>query len=929
MRPLLRSCFMFVLTGLLAPGITDGLAANCDWEFSEVNHTKGWTLEGVSSVDISEGAWRLVATQGAPRMFTPEVKIDAANWQFVTFRMRLGKNVRADGRIQFVTREDPQWDDRTVTPFACRVDGEFHNYQVDMRNNPFWKGEVTQLLFQPVVMPAPLPKDQRAVDVERFAVINMELATGLYGFQDNPTASSPAPGTANSRSSMSARYIRVEKRRDLDFVEIKAYAGSEVNVALKKPVNVSSPIWGDGSPGNDGSLADGGVYPIVMMRAPGANWWEVDLGKEIPLTHVVIYMREYSITGGYRSLNGAAFSILDQDRNAVASCEMEVRTADDVITIPMDEAYFRQRDIDARFGVKSDSPKNIIASEQGKLQLVVPVSGTLAHGLATVADLEGRTLLTVPLARGTGEYTLRLPGRGHYTITATATYSGGLVVTKETSAAVVGDPLDNQTRLKSIFGVQGQGRELVELGAAWSWAQIMTHHVSQTDSGYDSGPQMALRMKNDKLDLSPDMNWVVMFTYLPEYLQSVPPAQRGNSPTSPPNDYEEFVRLIKWATSLIPGFVKYVAPIGEPSHSFKGSPAALARYHEVVAKTVRDARPDIRIIGPMMSPGNKASLDSIEALDKLGMFAHMDGVSINPYVVKPFRSRMPEADFIEFVDAVIDHFASTGRPDYPVYLTEFGFAFDPDHPEDLVQARYSSRAAILLAARPTVKLANFFLLGGDGWGYSYFNSDGTPRPVYPAMAHAFRWLSNCSPVACTRLAPSLYLAAFKKDVQAGLAIWDTTSESILNVPGPSIRRIQDMMGRNIVCSDGRLMISRSPLYLDLSDGSLLPCLSSPAAAPGLELTRGQSVDIGACDAVFMPSVFLRRGTEISAAADAEAGEYRLLGRRNGQWRMVTIIVRAESTGRLSAACPSLCPSSLLLRRIVSSTVPRLQLTGRL
>ena len=83
---------------------------------------------------------------------------------------------------------------------------------------------------------------------------------------------------------------------------------------------------------------------------------------------------------------------------------------------------------------------------------------------------------------------------------------------------------------------------------------------------------------------------------------------------------------------------------------------------------------------------------------------------------------------------VIGHFAATGRPDYPVYLNEFGFGTEDG---ELTQARYSARAAILLAQRPAIKLANFFLLGGDGWGYSYLNSAGTPRPVYPAMAHAF------------------------------------------------------------------------------------------------------------------------------------------------------------------------------------------------
>ena len=896
MRTLLQNPFSLVLPALLSFAIMDGTAQNFDWEFKDANQTEGWTLAGAISNGISNGVWKLTATQGNPRIFTPKLQIDAGRWKIVKFRMRLGNGVHTNGHLQFITEKQPQWDNQTLTPFTCQADGKWHNCVVDMSDNPLWNGKITQLLFQPFALPWRPPQGQRIVELERFELINMELETGLYGFQDKPTSASPMAVSIDSRNRLSARYIRIESRIDLEFVELEAYNANKTNVALKKPVRVSTPIWGDGSPGNDGNITDGGHSPIVQMRDPGINWWEVDLGKEIPLTHVVIYMREYRMTGGYRSLNGASFSVIDHEKNAVASCQLEVGASDDKITIPMDEAYFLQRDLSTRFGFKAIPPRNIFAGPQGSLSLVVPKAETMAKGVVTLYDLEGRVLQKLNLTRGTENYALPLPGKGHYKITATATYDGDLVLSKETSAAVIGKPLDDHRRLKSIFGVQGKGRVLTELGAAWSWAQIMTHQVSKSGSGYEWTPQFALRIKNGKLDLSPDVNWVIMFTYLPEFLQSVPRSQRGNSPTSPPHDYEEFIRFIEWAISAIPDFAKYVAPIGEPSHSFKGSPEELARYHEVIARTVRAVRPDMRIIGPMMSPGNKASIESIKELDQLGMFAHLDGISINPYVVTPFRSKMPEADFIEFVDEVIRHFASTGRPDYPVYLTEFGFGTEAG---ELTQARYSSRAALLLATRPTIKLANFFLLGGDGWGYSYFNSRGAPRPVYTAMAHVFRWLSGCSSGVSTKLTPTLYLAAFKKDEGERLAIWDLESESVLKVPLHAIDRIQDMIGRNIVGSEGRLSITQSPLFLDLSGDSLLPCLSSATSAPDIKLTPGQSADIGPFEDVFLPAAFFHRGQTITAALNIDLGEYRILGKTRGAWRMISIAVSAppEKTAR--------------------------------
>ena len=635
-----------------------------------------------------------------------------------------------------------------------------------------------------------------------------------------------------------------------------------------------------------------------MMRDPVVNWWEVDLGKEIPLTHVVIYMRDSARSEGYRPLNAASFSVLDHERNSVASCQMEVKSSDEKITIPLDEAYFHQCDLSTRFGAKSDSPGNIFARAEGILRFVVPDPKALANGSTTLSALEGRILRTRPLSRGTGDYAIPLQGKGYYTVTATAAYDGGLVLTKKTSAAVIGEPPDRQIRLKSVFGVQGGGRALIELGAAWSWTGIMMHHVKKSGSGYEWLPTYASRIKNGKLDLSPEVNNVVLFNWLPEFLQSVPASQRGNSPTSPPNDYGEFIRFIKWVTSAIPDFVKYVGPIAEPSWSFKGSPEELARYHEVIAKTVREVRPDIRIIGPMMSPGNSTSLESIKVLDKLGLFTHLDGISINPYLVDwptPVRSRMPEADFIEFVDEVIRYFASTGRPDYPVYITEFGW-YVPNHVDELTRARYYSRAAILLAMRPTIKMANFFSLGGGG-GFSYLNSDGTPRPTYPAMAQTFRWLSNSSAGVSTKLAPTLHLAAFKKGNGGGITLWDTKRDSVVNVPIRSIKRIQDMMGRNVVNRNGQLIISQSPLFLDLPDDSLLSCLSSAATTPAVKLTPGQSADIGYFDDVIVPAAFLRRGKTITVPSNIDPGEYRVLGKANGKWRMVTLTISTPTTER--------------------------------
>ena len=130
----------------------------------------------------------------------------------------------------------------------------------------------------------------------------------------------------------------------------------------------------------------------------------------------------------------------------------------------------------------------------------------------------------------------------------------------------------------------------------------------------------------------------------------------------------------------------------------------------------------------MMSPGNQPGIDHMKTLIQLGLFQHLDGAAINPYVVdwpKPFRSRMPEADFIDFVDAIIHCFAEANLTDYPIFVTEFGWAV-PVHVSEEQRSCYSARAALLLATRPTVQVANFFSLGGGGY-FSFLNRDETPR----------------------------------------------------------------------------------------------------------------------------------------------------------------------------------------------------------
>jgi hypothetical protein len=223
-------------------------------------------------------------------------------------------------------------------------------------------------------------------------------------------------------------------------------------------------------------------------------------------------------------------------------------------------------------------------------------------------------------------------------------------------------------------------------------------------------------------------------------------------------------------------------------------------------------------------------------------------------------------------------------------MTEFGY-YSPTHVNELDKARYSCRAAILLATRPTIKMANFFCLSGGG-GFSYLNADGTPRPVYPAMANVFRWLSDCSAGTVEKLAPNLYSAAFKKGSATGIALWDTKSDSSVHIPVSTVKNARDIMGRNIQIVNSRISTSPSPVFLEFCDDSLLSCFSA-SPAEKLNGIAGESFSIGNLKNVIMPAKFVVDGSKIKADLNAEPGEYRILRKFKGLWQLVLIEISAN------------------------------------
>jgi hypothetical protein len=136
------------------------------WEFDTDGDAAAWALSGLEKRAVEDGILRLTATAGNPMLFSPVTAIAAADHTVVTFRLRLGQDLRSKGCLLFVTDTQTAWSDTTIVTFSCQADGQFHTYEVDMSQNPLWKGTVTQLRLQPFYAAWPLPEAQRLVELD-------------------------------------------------------------------------------------------------------------------------------------------------------------------------------------------------------------------------------------------------------------------------------------------------------------------------------------------------------------------------------------------------------------------------------------------------------------------------------------------------------------------------------------------------------------------------------------------------------------------------------------------------------------------------------------------------------------------------------------------------------------------------------------------
>ncbi len=121
------------------------------WEFKADDG--GWNgLMNVSKPIVTNGALTFLTTAGDPAFTSPPLLLRAAEFRKARFRMRLtnggGSSITDHGQIYWST-DQFQESAATGAGFEVAVDGQWHDYDVEVAKNPRWRGRVTRLRFDP------------------------------------------------------------------------------------------------------------------------------------------------------------------------------------------------------------------------------------------------------------------------------------------------------------------------------------------------------------------------------------------------------------------------------------------------------------------------------------------------------------------------------------------------------------------------------------------------------------------------------------------------------------------------------------------------------------------------------------------------------------------------------------------------------------
>jgi Domain of unknown function (DUF1083). len=530
-----------------------------------------------------------------------------------------------------------------------------------------------------------------------------------------------------------------------------------------------------------------------------------------------------------------------------------------------------------------DTFGNIFFSGSGgmKAEFVDPEKLTAAR--IELLDEEGRTVGQATGRAGTGELTIPLSGPGFYTVRATADYPGGKSISAATTAAVVGEPLDETVRRQSRLGtfrVWGNSDLWLKSGANWDWG------IGGVDlSGYTLNEDGTISPPKDAKPLTYSDAYKTIFTIggLPGWVM---PDGASKDSLMAPKDWGLFERLIETfaqANPDLPWFCSY----NEPDAHWRGSAEDFVKFHKAIAAGVKKGNPKMKFYGPCMY---SIRMDDFRKYASMGLLDCLDGLVMHAYV----DGTEPEGEFISRVTELLQFLKDSGHGDMPVFITEFGWCAEIGDWQKTVTERersqYAPRSIALLAAQP-IDAIEYFVFKHTSEpgkpGYSMIYSDNTPTPTYVAFVNTLKWLSwtRREDGRWFAFSPKLHLTLFQGNDRCTGAAWNTEGKARLTLPAAPLR-MGDTMGRTLPVDGPVVEVGPAPVFFDLPE---CRALFAAATLPPVTVAPGESFSLP-WDGFFAAPEIRLEGDKATVAPDARPGNYLVLGRTGDAFQSLPVRV---------------------------------------
>ncbi len=141
---------LMITLGIIGPVlVVDAVVSTTSWDWNSDGNTEGWVKNDYISTDtVENGYYALSITGGDAYITSPQLSFDAGYYSKMELTYRNSTEC-SDAEV-FWTCSEGGWGPERGLGFSTIADGEWHTVTVDLSQNSYYAGTITQLRFDPV-----------------------------------------------------------------------------------------------------------------------------------------------------------------------------------------------------------------------------------------------------------------------------------------------------------------------------------------------------------------------------------------------------------------------------------------------------------------------------------------------------------------------------------------------------------------------------------------------------------------------------------------------------------------------------------------------------------------------------------------------------------------------------------------------------------